>query len=511
MHHFRNRRLQIFVFLVILATAIAFRVPELETIPPGLYPDEAMNGINALRVLDTGNVKTFYPENNGREGLYINLTAFIFKIFGPHIWSLRLAAVLAGVLGVVALYLLGKELFNWPIGALSSFLMAISFWHVNFSRISFRAIWAPLLLTLTIYFLWKGLKGHHLINFVFSGIFLGLGFYTYLSFRVVPLILAAVLWFYWQFIKKDFHHQQYEDARFYLTRGMILVFLAALITALPLGLHFWINHADFWGRTGQLSVFSSSSPLKTLLTNAGQTLAMFNFTGDFNWRHNFSGDPLLLWPVGIFFAAGLLRSFIKLFKHWRKHGHFSAIPAVLLGWFFIGLLPVVFSNEGLPHALRAIIVAPAVFLFAGEGMWWFFNLLKNWYASYQRSVHEASLVSSLVLVILLASLTGAEGRKYFADWAKNPNTAAAFNQNYVKTAEEINGLPLGTTAYVVVEAPGVLVNKIPMPAQTVMFLTKTYNAKQQILEKVFYLLPNEFAQRQNEIANDSSAHVFYLR
>ena len=34
--------------------------------PPGLYPDEAMNGNNAQEAIDTGNFKFFYPENFGR-------------------------------------------------------------------------------------------------------------------------------------------------------------------------------------------------------------------------------------------------------------------------------------------------------------------------------------------------------------------------------------------------------------------------------------------------------------
>src|SRR3989344_2835629 len=198
------------VLLTILVVAIFFRLYHLDSIPPGIYPDEAINGTDALKVLDSGKPQVFYPNNNGREGLFINLTALSFKFFGISVWSFKLIPVLAGILGVWALYLLAKEMFNWQIGAMSSFLMAISFWHVNFSRIHFRAILAPMLLTFTIYFVWKGLKGKHLINFLWSGVALGLGFYTYIAFRIAPLVLILGLWAYWQFIKKDFDREQYN-------------------------------------------------------------------------------------------------------------------------------------------------------------------------------------------------------------------------------------------------------------------------------------------------------------
>src|SRR3989338_6337276 len=47
----------------------------LDISPPGLYPDEAMDGNNALSALHTGDFKVFYPPNNGVEGLYANIEA----------------------------------------------------------------------------------------------------------------------------------------------------------------------------------------------------------------------------------------------------------------------------------------------------------------------------------------------------------------------------------------------------------------------------------------------------
>ncbi len=499
------------IFITILFTAIFFRTYHLNSIPPGLYPDEAMNGNDALETLETSNFKVYYPNNNGREGLYNNLTAIVFKFFGANVITLKLVAVLAGILGVIALYLLGKELFSWQIGALSSFLMAISFWHVNFSRISFRAILAPLLATFAIYFFWKGLRGKHWFNFLVSGFFLGLGFYTYIAFRVAPLFLILGFLAYWHFLKKDFSGTTYIHSRNYLLRGLVFLMLATIVVALPIGIYYWLNPGDFLGRTAQISIFSDTNALKTLGKNMLQTLGMFNFVGDYNWRHNLAGQPILFWPIGVLFAAGFLRSILKLFKRWRTHGHFSTIPVIMLSWFFIGLLPVILSNEGLPHSLRALVVMPVVFLWAGEGLWWLFTAFYHWYAVRDQHPHEASLVCTLVLIIFLFSLGLAEYKRYFLDWARNPSTASAFNQDYVKIGEEINALPAGIPKYVVVERGDVFVNGLPVSAQTTMFITKTFSTQGQREKNVTYLTLEQFTSQKEFISNIPSVHVFYLQ
>jgi len=121
----------IFILLIIiLAISSFFRLYSLDSIPPGVYPDEAINGNDAIQSLETNQFKLFYPSNNGREGLFINLIAFSFKVFGVHIWSLKLISALAGILTILGLYLLTKELFEKNgeiIALLSSFFLATSF------------------------------------------------------------------------------------------------------------------------------------------------------------------------------------------------------------------------------------------------------------------------------------------------------------------------------------------------------------------------------------------------
>jgi hypothetical protein len=94
---------------------------------------------------------------------------------------------------------------------------------------------------------------------------------------------------------------------------------------------------------------------------------------------------------------------------------------------------------------------------------------------------------------------------YFILWGKNPNTPGAFNADYVAVAKQINALPANVPKYVVVEASGVLVRGIPMPAQTMMFLTDTFIESNREAKNVHYVLPADEATIPPAVAK------FYLR
>jgi hypothetical protein len=102
-----------YALLLILALAAFPRFFELTTIPPPLHFDEAMNQ-RCHGNLETGHINVFYPQNGGREGLYINIETALIYLFGPEPWLLRLPAALFGTLTVWGVYLLVAEPFSVP-------------------------------------------------------------------------------------------------------------------------------------------------------------------------------------------------------------------------------------------------------------------------------------------------------------------------------------------------------------------------------------------------------------
>ncbi len=446
--------------IVIIALAVFFRFWQFTSIPAGLYQDEAMNGADALASLNSGEYKVFYSNNNGREGMIVWLDALAIKLFGAEPWVLRLFPALAGVLAVLGLYFLAKELFGVEIALISSFFMTVSFWAVNFSRIGFRAgLMVPFLIW-SFYFLLKGFRLQKYIYFIISGILFGLGFYTYISYRFAPIL--ALLAFGPILLKKS-TKKAWSSVLFFV--------LIIFIVALPIGLYFLHNPADFFGRVSGVSIFSQGSPLKNLAISVFKTLGMFNIVGDFNWRHNYAGSPELFLPVGLLFLLGI----------WLSIKRFAFENKFLLSWLAIFLLPNILTTESNPHALRALGAMPAIMIFSGIGLVWFYKKIQKYFDDkienpvldkYKNQLLRLKKEIFLLLIIFLIFVGARDFNKYFNLWAFNPNVTNAFSQNQVKIADYLNNLPKETEKYAIWDASDRATdNGLPVSAQTVYFLT----------------------------------------
>lgn len=492
----KNRVALLLILILIIAGGL--RLYHLKELPPGLYPDEAMDGTNAQEALSTHQFKVFYPENNGREGLFMNIQAGLLSLTGENEpWVLRFPSVLFGIFTVLGLYFLGRELFSKKIGLLAAFLLATSFWHIMFSRIGFRAIMAPFFLVWALYLFIRAIRRHEKLGescfFAgLSGLVYGLGFYSYISYRVTPLLFLLLVPFF------------VRQKKFWKATA-VFVTVAFLVT-LPIGVYFLNHPADFLGRTMQVSVFSSASPIKDLALNTVKTVGMFNFIGDWNWRQNYAGRPELFWPVGIMFWIGVvlgIGAMIKKFRHGDEHG-FSLPATLLLAWLILAVLPVVFSNEGIPHALRSILMLPALILLAAWGGVWLYDRLLD-FARLSPNMGRLRKILKVAAGIVLVLLIFEAYTTYFILWGKNPNTPGAFAADYAAIAKEINALPASTPKYVVVDAGGVLIRGIPMPSQTVMFLTDSFVEASRQAKNIHYILP------QDEATIPPGAIKFYLR
>ena len=525
-----NKTKYVLLALVLIIAAF-FRFYHLTSTPPGLYMDEAMDGANAQNVVQTGQYKVYYPEDNGREGLYINILAIAFKY---HIlpdnapWSVRFPAAVAGFLTVLGLYLMVSEFFkkkegspdSWlathatTLALLSAFLLAISFWHINFSRIGFRAIFAPFCMVWTSFLLLKLFRAkktaHAWLLVIAAGVIYAAGFYTYIAFRITPLLLLLFIPFFKK--NKDFW------------KHMFLFLLVTFIVALPIGWYYLQHPADFFGRTSQISVASSGSPLATVAMNTVKTALMFNWQGDFNWRHNLSGAPQLWWPVGILFLIGLIFSIIAVIKTWKVSGKWQVASGresqhdaagenqngrylllatcYLLLWFVIGSLPEILSNDGIPHALRSLLmVVPAVVFAAMGGVWLYEKTVGRLARDWQMAI----------FAFLIAAALSATYVTYFKTWAQNGNVPGSFNADYVAIGDKINALPPDWHKYVIVYAGGVTDYGIPMPAMPVMYITHSFvpnAAAQKLANNIHYLLPNELDQIP---AGTPSSTIFEIR
>ena len=59
-----------FLLLAIVALAIFFRFYQLNTLPPGLHPDEAANGLDIFKILGNRDLRIIYNTNGPREAVF---------------------------------------------------------------------------------------------------------------------------------------------------------------------------------------------------------------------------------------------------------------------------------------------------------------------------------------------------------------------------------------------------------------------------------------------------------
>ncbi len=407
------------VLIVILLVATFLRFYNLSELPPGLYPDEAANGLDIIRMKDDGDFRAIYDTNGPRESLFffgqgkfviigdiLNITAWEYTPL-----SLRIAPAIIGVLTVLGIYLLSKEFFkSKELGLISAGVLAVSSWHIQFSRNGFRAIMLPLALTLIFYFFIRAYREGRLKDYILFGITLGLGFYTYLSIRMLPLVFGAFL--IWTFLfDKNFIKENLKK---------ILISIGVfLLVMIPLFMSFASDITLLAGRAST-SIFNpelnNGSALKTFFDNIIAELKMFNIAGDKNFRHNFGGSPMLDIAVGIFFWIGAAISLIN----WKKIEHF-----ILIMLFGAMSLPMILTAEGIPHALRLVGVIPIVFIWVSLGLKWLADKINS----------KKLKTFFIVFVILLSAAFGF--KKYFIDFANNTAAHDAYTEDMVSIAYDL--------------------------------------------------------------------------
>ena len=380
-------------------TAATLRLSDLPQVPSGVHYDEAANGILAAEIGLKGERPLFITSYTGKEVLFFYLAGGLIRLVGNSIFTLRLTAALVGIVTVAAVYWLGLELFrDRRVALVAAALLAISFWHLLFSHLGFRAITQPLLQTLTTAALLRGVRLNQRKWLVLSGIFLGLTAYTYLAARLFPvlLLLACLPLLFGANWRRRW-------LQLLLVGGVALVVLAPL-------LGFFIANPDtFWVRIGQVA--PSESAL-TLWESLLRSLEMFFLLGDEYVRFNLPGRPFFGWFWGGLLLVGwaiLIVRWQSLRTDWQR----ASVLFLLLAP-FIMLLPTALAvNEIVPSNLRAIGLIPFVFYLPGVGLMLFISDLGK---QYKRIQLTQTVLTIGVLALMLGGLL--TERLYFRVWGQ---------------------------------------------------------------------------------------------
>lgn len=195
---------EIILLSLIVLLALFLRIYRLGEIPLGMNSDETAIGYNAYSILQTGADEYgakmplyFRSFDDYKLPVYIYLTSLSEKIFGVNAFAVRFSSMFFGVITVLSLLLLIKELSKRSgLALLVSFFWAINPWNIFFSRVAYEVNVATALSVLGALFFVKAVqknKTNYSIFFL-SLFFFVLSLYCYNVARLVsPLILGALI------------------------------------------------------------------------------------------------------------------------------------------------------------------------------------------------------------------------------------------------------------------------------------------------------------------------------
>jgi 4-amino-4-deoxy-L-arabinose transferase-like glycosyltransferase len=185
-------RTALVLLAAVLLVALFLRRLQINAIPWGLNNDEGIEGLIACRFLIGEKITPFSSIGLSRETLYHVLLMPLFMMLGVSIGSMRLLSFLCGMAAVGLAYLVGKAFFSRRVGLLAAFLLAVSPWHILYSRTGLRNILLPVFLLAVLWVFQRALADRKPVHFVLTGALLAAGLYSYTSFRIVPV--AVLVW-----------------------------------------------------------------------------------------------------------------------------------------------------------------------------------------------------------------------------------------------------------------------------------------------------------------------------
>ncbi len=182
--------------LLLLALGVAIGTYRLQTLPASMIDDEGgfwiyASSIHAGRFEPVAFDLLVYTF----PALSSIYQAWVLDLAGATLWAWRFSSVLAGVVAVVPLYLLARELFDRRVAVVAGVLLLVMPFFLAFARMGYNNAQALLPVTLTLYLLWAGLRRGSGCYLFLAGVAAGMGFYTYTGGRM-GLVVALLFLFY---------------------------------------------------------------------------------------------------------------------------------------------------------------------------------------------------------------------------------------------------------------------------------------------------------------------------
>lgn len=384
------------ILILIVSLAFILRFYKLGQVPPSLNWDETAHGYNAYSILKTGRDEygyrfplSFRSFDDYKPPLYTYLTAPSVAIFGLTDFAVRFPSALIGTLAVVFTYFMVLELFKRKsIALLSSLFLAISPWHLQFSRVAFETNSATFF---SVFGTWAFLKGIQskdrkiIFWMTVASLAFGLNLFMYHNSRVfIPIYTLALLIL--------FRNYLLINKKFLIIPAAVAIFFISLLIPIITSIS---GQLRFKGTT----IFSDQSPLyrSSELVNQDKNQGQ-EIIGRILHNRRFAYVPILienyfshLRPTYLFFTADMERHhapqngllylwdipFLITGVYFLISKNFPQKSKIIVFWWFI-IAPIASSvTWGVPHSLRSAIYLPTYQIFSAIGIYYLYLITKR--------------------------------------------------------------------------------------------------------------------------------------
>jgi 4-amino-4-deoxy-L-arabinose transferase-like glycosyltransferase len=416
-------RIDLAVIAALTVLAAVLRVVVLQDVPPGLHGDEAWTGIDARRVLDEGWIGPYVPSALGQPTGPLYFAAAFIKVFGDTYFAIRFSMAVLGIVTIPVAYLTFRVMFERPLAAFGALLLALSLWHLHYSRIAFMVISAPLIELLTLLFLFLGMKTGRWLPYALAGLAFGAGIYTYNAYPIFALPLAVLL-VAAGLTKRGPELRAYAQ-RVALTIGLAVIVALPLITYAADLDHNYLSHhrtvslleTPEWKEGG---LFDKAGILADETRDfAGAVL----WTGERDYADG-AGERAMLDRLSVVLLVMGLAVFVW---QWRRTAHL----AVLL---MVALLPLgtILTTQGTFRQTLGMTPFLAVLEAAPLAFWW--GLARSLPAEWRN-------VSYAAMALLVAGVAFINLSFYFGEFKDTPLTQFTFGPELTAASLYLRDLP----------------------------------------------------------------------
>jgi hypothetical protein len=350
-------------FSLIILIAIHFRFASQQSIPPGLFNDEAVEISQALS-LQLDRFKIFVePYVGGKVWPIEILPVLINKVLlakdPANYWPIKTLYASLGVLTVIIFFLLLRKIFSPWMALLGTFIAASSAYNSYYERIITRNAITPLWMVLHLLFFYSFFqqKGKRWWPLAGTILFLLLGIHSYTTFKVY----AVAFFFIWATWITAF--KNWQDLKFYFT-GLGLVVLGTFGLAFFSGDYDWhwlLHRGNYVYRFDNLQIAqyffpSILSPLFIIKKFRGGD---YFFADPTHVIFTQDGRGMLAYVWGAVFYIGLA---VGLWAIIRRKNHFRSFTAPLC---FFSLLVI---GTGGPSLKTFFSLSPLIILMTVDGI-----------------------------------------------------------------------------------------------------------------------------------------------